>query len=59
MVRPRTVNLDPETPPNRPTPEMIEEALRRNAAPRPATAWLMGDPPPGRSALDKKSRAKP
>ncbi|GAC1572931.1 MAG: hypothetical protein NVS3B5_02100 [Sphingomicrobium sp.] len=38
----------------RPTLEMIAEAHRRNAAPRPITAWVCGDPAPGHSALDKR-----
>ena len=43
-----------ESPASRPTPEMQSEAWRRNAAARPLTAWLMGDPPPGQSALDRR-----
>lgn len=58
MARPRTRNLDVETAGtvivHRPTQDMIEDAWRRNAAPRPVTAWLMGDPPPGQSALDRQ-----
>jgi hypothetical protein len=38
----------------RPTEEMLIDARRRASAPRPLTAWLNGDPPPGQSALDKK-----
>jgi hypothetical protein len=33
-------------------------AWRRNAAPRSLTAWLMGDPAPGQSALDMQRSAK-
>jgi hypothetical protein len=39
---------------HRPTEEMIRDARQRSSAPRPLTAWLNGDPPPGQSALDKK-----
>lgn len=47
---------DQVLPAFRPTPEMLADAMRRNSAPRPATAWLMGDPPPGESALDKRKQ---
>jgi hypothetical protein len=53
----QAVLLDRETPSHRPSPAMIADALRRNAAPRPIVAWLMGDPPPGQSALDKRNAA--
>lgn len=43
-----------ETGIGRPTLEMIMDAYRRNAAPRSITAWVMGDPAPGQSALDKR-----
>lgn len=46
-----------ENPISRPTPEMLADAHRRNAAPRPAVSWLMGDPAPGQSALDRRARA--
>ncbi len=40
-----------------PSPETIEEAARAIAAgPRNITAALCGDPLPGRSALDRRSR---
>lgn len=35
-------------------PELIEEAARRAKAPRSITASIMGDPPPGFSALDRR-----
>jgi hypothetical protein len=40
--------------PGRPTDEMMADARRRATAPRSITAWLAGDPAPGRSALDKR-----
>lgn len=43
-----------ERPANRPTPEMIEEATRRNGAPCSITSQVCGDPAPGQSALDKR-----
>ncbi|SHG90162.1 hypothetical protein [Bradyrhizobium erythrophlei] len=46
-----------DLPKHRPTPEMIADAHRRNAAPRPIVSWLMGDPAPGQSALDKRNSA--
>lgn len=51
-------DLDTEVPSYRPTLAMIADAQRRNAAPRPATAWLMGDPAPGQSALDKRQASQ-
>jgi hypothetical protein len=42
---------------HRPSQAMLQEAHRRNAAPRSLTAWLMGDPAPGQSALDKRTCA--
>lgn len=44
------------TPSARPTPDMIEDARLRNRAPRSITSWICGDPPPGQSALDKRTR---
>ncbi len=38
----------------RPTEAMLAEAELRMTAARSITAWLMGDPPPGYSALDMK-----
>ena len=38
----------------RPSTEMLKDAWRRNCAPRSITAWVCGDPPPGRSALDRR-----
>lgn len=51
------VRLDPhygrEQPPNQ---EALDDLARRNMLPdtRSLAAQLLGDPPPGRSALDKK-----
>lgn len=44
-----------EEPPNcRPTDEMLADRDRRYyGTPRTLTAWLMGDPPPGYSALER------
>jgi hypothetical protein len=57
MARPR-IHTDVGSAGNieiyRPTPEMLADAWRRNVAPRSATAWLMGDPAPGQSALDQR-----
>lgn len=36
------------------TPDMAAERDRRLLAPRPLTAWVCGDPPPGFSELDKR-----
>lgn len=41
---------------HRPAPGMLEEAQRRLYAPRTISQMLMGDPPPGYSALDRKQR---
>lgn len=41
----------------RPTQAMIDAAARRLLANRTITASLMGDPPPGHSALDKRMGA--
>jgi len=41
-------------PSPRPTMAMMREAAYRNCAPRSITAWVCGDPAPGRSALDAK-----
>ncbi|WP_439398634.1 hypothetical protein ACRQ5Q_14910 [Bradyrhizobium sp. PMVTL-01] len=59
LGRPRTTNLDQgsasefENPSARPSADRLREAWDRNAAPRSITSWVMGDPPPGHSALDK------
>lgn len=57
-VHPKHLRDDEETPIYRPTPEMVLDAIRRNSADRSITAWLMGDPPPGCSALDKRGMEK-
>jgi len=46
-------------PTNRPQPsaEAIAEAMRAYSAPREPFAEMLGDPPPGRSALDRKRMA--
>lgn len=41
----------------RPTPEMLEEAYIRSNAPRSLSATLLGDPPVGYSALDRRQNA--
>lgn len=38
----------------RPSEEILAERDRRVATPRTIGAWLLGDPPPGYSALDRK-----
>lgn len=35
-------------------PSLFEERDRRLATPKTLSAWLLGDPPPGYSALDRK-----
>jgi hypothetical protein len=60
--RPRSVVEDVDlgpifsagTPGARPTQAMIDDAERRSCAPRSLTSLVFGDPPPGRSALDKR-----
>lgn len=42
---------------SRPSPEMLADAARRANAPRDLTAMLMGDPPRGCSALDRREGA--
>jgi hypothetical protein len=42
----------------RPTDEMIAERDARLKAPRSTVAWLMGDPAPGYSALDRRGGAR-
>lgn len=42
------------TTPIRPSSEMLADAERRANAPRDLTAMLMGDPPRGCSALDRR-----
>jgi len=39
------------------SPAALSDARYRNNAPRPLTAWICGDPPPGYSALDKRQEA--
>lgn len=39
---------------SRPAPEMFAEARKRSEAPRTISQALLGDPPPGYSALDRK-----
>jgi hypothetical protein len=41
-----------------PPPHVLEEAMRAMAAPRELTAILCGDPPLGRSALDRMTGAE-
>lgn len=41
----------------RPSPDLIEDAMRRSSAPRSLTAALFGDPPVGFSALDRRQGA--
>lgn len=41
----------------RPSPEMIAEAEQRYLAPRSITSMLLGDPPVGWSALDRRQGA--
>ena len=49
------LNLTPEEiEASRPTLEMMMDAWRRNTAPRSIVAWVMGDPAPGQSALDRR-----
>jgi len=43
----------------RPTPEMLADAWRRACAPRSITAFVMGDPAPGQSALDQRGSNGP
>lgn len=38
----------------RPSEQLIADARRRRCAPMSITGALMGDPPPGQSALDKR-----
>ncbi len=45
--------LDDEPRSGRPTEDMQKDAWRRASAPRSLTSWVLGDPPPGCSALDK------
>jgi hypothetical protein len=35
--------------------EVIEDAIHRLTAPRSTTAWICGDPAPGRSALERRT----
>lgn len=44
---------------NRPAPDLIAEAHKRLYAPRTISQQLLGDPPPGYSALDRKRQAVP
>ncbi|SFM00141.1 dnaA protein helix-turn-helix [Bradyrhizobium sp. NFR13] len=54
LVRPqRVVALEP-TPRELAHAAMMEDARRREMAPRSVTALLFGDPPPGFSALDRR-----
>ncbi len=39
-------------------PDVMQEAWSRNSAPRTLTAWLMGDPAPGRSAGDRREASR-
>lgn len=43
----------------RAAPDLLEEARRRLEAPRTLSQMLMGDPPPGYSALDRKRQNIP
>lgn len=43
----------------RPSSEMLAERDAALAAPLSLTAHVFGDPPPGRSALDRKREASP
>jgi hypothetical protein len=36
-------------------PDVIKDAIHRLTAPRSTTAWICGDPAPGRSALEKRA----
>jgi hypothetical protein len=47
-------DLSIESPKYRPSEAMLADARRRANAPRSLTAWVLGDPPPGMSALDQK-----
>jgi hypothetical protein len=47
-------NLGPSKAYPRPTDEMLAERNVRLKAPRPLVGWLMGDPAPGFSALDRR-----
>jgi hypothetical protein len=46
-----------DTTTSRPPSELIEDAKRRLLAPRSITSALMGDPPAGSSALDRRQNA--
>jgi hypothetical protein len=46
-----------ERPGARPPSELIEDAQRRALAPRSISAFVFGDPPPGYSALDRRTGA--
>lgn len=48
-------DADDDRPSGRPTAEMLADRDKRYyATPRSLTSWVMGDPPPGYSALDRK-----
>lgn len=50
----RTYRAASEHVSSRPSAELIEDAQRRLLAPRSITSALMGDPPAGTSALDRR-----
>ena len=55
--RPELEDLSIESPKHRPSEQMLAAARARANAPRSLTSWVMGDPPPGMSALDKRRQS--
>ena len=52
---PRYKRPDNPTIASKPKPEVLEEASRRMSAPRTLTGAIMGDPPIGYSALERRT----